>query len=77
MARIDENAAAEFVTGVIQAAGGEISHNDLVQQLDTAGKSEYGTLLPYLRDRRVIKPFVRATGADSPAVLIYKLPSSS
>jgi hypothetical protein len=64
---------ASIVTDAVSAAGGEITHNDLVANLEAAGN---GAIVPHLLNLSqggVLRTSVRATGPDQPAVLFYSL----
>ncbi len=69
----DESAEA-YVADKIRAAGGKLSHNDLVQQLNAEGRPEYARSLLALSQNGTIVPSVvpQEKGA---AVLFYSLPS--
>lgn len=73
MPRISYEQATQVVRDVITNAGGEITHADLVQQLNTSGNQVVVNMLQGLANNRVIVAHVRAVDASSKAQLVYTL----
>ena len=69
---MDQNAAQEAINSAIEAAGGILSHNELVEQLDAAGKGEAGNFLLSLQQSGNL--YAQVSGVpDSKPVLKYSL----
>lgn len=68
-----DESALPAVQDAIKAAGGEISHNDLLTALEKAGKMDAAKSLLAFGQNGMLKATVKAR-PDAAPVLVYSLP---
>lgn len=73
MPLFNDESAYPVVVDAIKAAGGSISHNDLVNKLQAAGQDAAAKSLLAFAQGGMIKAQVKA-GGDGPALLTYSMP---
>jgi hypothetical protein len=68
--------AFEAIRAAVAAAGGRISHADLVEKLEDGKTYKAIPHIPAAVTAKVIAVTVKATGATTPAAVFYSLPEA-
>lgn len=74
MARLSEAELMNIITEAVTAAGGEITHNALVDALQAAGVGQSAYNLPKLVQSGAVAPEVKCQEVGAP-VLVYRMPA--